>query len=136
MKKTMTIGELAARSDVPDSAIRYYEREGLIRPAGRTPGNYRIYGPDAVTRLRFIRSAQASGLSLADVRALLDCREGERASCGGVRAVIEERLRQVNEQMKHLRHVQRVLEQFREECEKTASDAVCPVLDELDGTGA
>jgi MerR family mercuric resistance operon transcriptional regulator len=132
MKPQMTIGALAQNSGVPGSTIRYYEREGLVRAEGRTSGNDRFFGRTAVDRLRFIRAAQASGLSLADIRALLEVRDcGPRLPARRRGRSSEARLRHVNEQVKHLRHVQRVLAHYQEECARTAVGTPCPVLEEL-----
>jgi DNA-binding transcriptional MerR regulator len=68
------IGELARRAGVAPSALRFYESAGLLPAAERTPAGYRVYGPELVGRLDFIRRAQALGLSLAEIRALLDTR--------------------------------------------------------------
>ena len=132
----MTIGELASRASLRASTIRYYEREGLLCADGRTAGNYRFYGPQAVDRLRFIRSAQASGLALGDIRVLLDFRDGDLSPCDEVQHLIEARSAEVNQQMKQLRLVQRVLGRFRDACEKTTRGEDCPVLDELDERGS
>jgi len=131
----MTIGELAARVGLRTSAIRYYEREGLLPPEGRTAGNYRFYGERAVDRLRFIRAAQASGLALGDVRALLDFRDGDLSPCDEVRRVIEARLAEVDQQLEQLRKIQRMLRRFRETCERTARGEDCPVLEQLGDPG-
>lgn len=131
----MTIGELAARVGLNDSAIRYYERRGLLAPDGRTASNYRYYGPRALEQLRFIRSAQASGLALGDIQALLDFQDGRAGACDEVMSVIDARLAEVTERMKHLRHVQRELKRYRAACERTPAGETCPVLDELGEPG-
>ena len=56
-----TIGELARAAGVPTSTVRYYEREGIVRPAGRSGSNYRLYSQQEIERLRFIRAAQGTG---------------------------------------------------------------------------
>lgn len=66
----LSIGELAARSGVATSALRYYEAEGLIRSL-RTPGGQRRYARDVLRRVAFVRVAQRLGLSLEDIRAAL-----------------------------------------------------------------
>jgi MerR family redox-sensitive transcriptional activator SoxR len=67
---TITIGELAARSGVAPSALRYYERLGLIH-ATRTTGNQRRYRRTELRRVSFIRIAQQVGVSLEEIRAAL-----------------------------------------------------------------
>ncbi len=63
----LTIGELAARSGVAPSALRYYERLGLIH-ATRTTGNQRRYRRTELRRVSFIRIAQQVGVSLEEIR--------------------------------------------------------------------
>jgi MerR family transcriptional regulator, redox-sensitive transcriptional activator SoxR len=70
-QESLTIGELAVRSGVAPSALRYYERLGLIR-AGRTGGNQRRFERAELRRVSFIRIAQQIGVSLEDIRTALD----------------------------------------------------------------
>jgi MerR family redox-sensitive transcriptional activator SoxR len=63
----LTIGDFAARSGVAQSALRYYEREGLIRST-RTSGNQRRYQRSELRRVGFIRIAQQVGVSLDEIR--------------------------------------------------------------------
>lgn len=67
----LTIGELARRANVSTSLLRYYEREKLLQPSGRTTAGYRLYAPAAERTLRFIRSAQRYGFSLNDIKLIL-----------------------------------------------------------------
>ncbi len=67
----LTIGELAKAAGVPTSTVRYYERAGILRPSGRSAGNYRVYSKSELERLRFIRAAQATGFTLDDIKSLL-----------------------------------------------------------------
>ncbi|MFF0795095.1 heavy metal-responsive transcriptional regulator [Streptomyces spiralis] len=71
---TYRISQLAERSGVPATTLRFYEDAGLL-PADRTPSGYRMYGDDAVERLAFISSAKLLGLALEEIRELLDVRE-------------------------------------------------------------
>jgi DNA-binding transcriptional MerR regulator len=65
-----TIGKLADIAGVSSDTLRYYEREGLIEPAGKSPGGYRLYDKDSARRLRFIRHAQQCGFTLSEIREL------------------------------------------------------------------
>ncbi|MFQ5699374.1 MAG: heavy metal-responsive transcriptional regulator [Myxococcota bacterium] len=126
MKPGLTIGELAAAAEVPTSTVRFYEREGLLRPSGRSASNYRLYSQDDLERLRFIRAAQATGFTLSDVRALL-----RPAPCGKVQALIEHRLDEVSERMAELRHLKRVLERALRTCREHAPSGRCKVVEDL-----
>lgn len=74
---TLSIGELARRCGLATSALRFWEAQGLVRPAHRTASGYRRYDTEALARVRFILRAQALGLSLDEVRELLRAADGE-----------------------------------------------------------
>jgi MerR family mercuric resistance operon transcriptional regulator len=126
MAKPLTIGELARAADVPTSTVRYYERQGILRPRRRSYSNYRLYSQDDVHRLRFIRAAQATGFTLNDVTELL-----RPAGCHRVQGLIEERLETVAARMNELRHVQRVLRASLRECREHEQTGRCRVIDSL-----
>ncbi|MGW9029517.1 heavy metal-responsive transcriptional regulator [Streptomyces sp. NPDC055722] len=80
---TYRISQLAERSGVPATTLRFYETAGLL-PAERTASGYRVYREDAMERLAFISSAKLLGLALEEIRDLLDVRE--EGVCASVRA--------------------------------------------------
>jgi DNA-binding transcriptional MerR regulator len=127
-----TIGNLARDAGIPASTIRYYEREGLIRPEERTQGNYRVFGREALERLRFIRAAQATGFTLADIKTLLAYRDGKLVPCKDVRILIEKRLANVEERMGELRHVRKILREFLETCRTADQEEPCHVIGRLE----
>jgi DNA-binding transcriptional MerR regulator len=126
-----TIGGLARVSGVPTSTVRYYERIGLVHPDGRSDGNYRLFGEEAVERLQFIRAAQATGFTLEDITALLNFRDDAMACCKEVQVLIEQRHSDVKQRMEDLRHVQSVLKSSLEKCRRTEQTGRCEVLDRL-----
>src|SRR5690606_31712813 len=70
--KRLTIGELAKQAGVSRSMLRYYEEQGLLKPAARSAAGYRLYAPEAARTLLFIQRAQRLGFSLADIQILLE----------------------------------------------------------------
>ena len=100
----LTIGKLAKRVGLRPSALRYYEEQGLLTPAGRTPAGYRLYDATAERTLRFVQRAQRLGFSLADIHTLL---QSASLSDQAVVALAEERFlaleRRLTEQLV-LRH--------------------------------
>jgi MerR family transcriptional regulator, redox-sensitive transcriptional activator SoxR len=74
----LSIGEVAARSGVAPSALRFYEREGLIA-AARSSGNQRRYDRAVLRRIAFIQAGRAAGISLTRIRAALDGLPGHRS---------------------------------------------------------
>ena len=77
MSTSLTIGQLERRSGVSASALRFYERKGLLG-AERTASGHRRYPPDALRRIAFIRTAHRVGIPLADVKEALDSLPGGR----------------------------------------------------------
>ena len=73
----LAIGEVAARSGIAPSALRYYEQQGLI-DAVRTPGGARRYPRSVLRRLAVIRAARNVGLSLSEIGEALQTLPGER----------------------------------------------------------
>lgn len=67
----LTIGQLGKLAQLPPSTLRYYEKEKLLSPDGRTESGYRLYKPETAERLHLIQRAQRLGFSLADIRTLL-----------------------------------------------------------------
>lgn len=131
METPRKIGELAREVDVPISTLRYYERSGLLTPSQRTQSNYRLYSEESVERVRFIRSAQAAGFTIADIRALLELRDGDTTRCAEVQPVIEHRLSQVAGRIEEFQHFQRILRSFLDVCRRADNDDDCGVIDRL-----
>ena len=127
-----TISDLAREADVPVSTVRYYERAGLIKPDSRTKANYRIYGDGAVERLHFIRSAQAAGFTIADIKQLLELKSGDATRCKAVRPLIEGRLSHVDTRIGELQQIRRTLHSFLDICKGSDEDGVCETLEKLD----
>ncbi len=128
-----TIGRLADAADTTADTIRFYEREGLLQPAGRTDSSYRLYDQDAVIRLRFIRHAQACGFTLAEVRELLALRQREGACCGEVRTQALEKQRQLAAKIRSLQAMSAALDRLIADCTQAAKPiAACPILAAFD----
>ena len=66
----MLIGEVARRSGIAASALRYYEREGLLQPVGRS-SKRRVYGPQVMSRIRIIQLARDAGFTIAETRSFI-----------------------------------------------------------------
>lgn len=110
----MRIGELARQTGVSTKTIRYYEDIGLVPRPDRAPNGYRDYRPDAVDRLRFIRDAQASGLTLTEISSVLELREEGHATCQHVIDLLEQHLRDLDEQIATLQATRIQLEKLTE----------------------
>jgi DNA-binding transcriptional MerR regulator len=70
----MRIADLARQAGVSTATLRYYEDQGLLRPARRTDAGYRVYGDDALHRVGFIQRAKSLGLTLREIQQLSERR--------------------------------------------------------------
>lgn len=133
----LTIGKAAARANVTPDTLRYYEREGLIRPADKTTAGYRLYDAEQMRRLKFIKQAQECGFALTDIRALLAARVRPAARCGDVRRVAIEKKLQIEGKIRTMKAMSRALDSLIAGC---ASEALpvgdCPILAALDNAAA
>ncbi|MGH1504395.1 MAG: heavy metal-responsive transcriptional regulator [Acidimicrobiales bacterium] len=98
----MLIGELADASGVTSKTIRYYEQIGLLPEPDRSPSGYRLYDERAVDRLGFVRDAQASGLTLAEIGSVLELKDAGATSCEHTRALLERHLTDLDAQIERL----------------------------------
>jgi DNA-binding transcriptional MerR regulator len=108
----MRIGELARRSGLASTALRYYEKAGLLPASPRSSSGYRTYHPDAVPRLAFIRAAQGVGLSLAEIREVIGIRDAGAAPCVHVLQLIEKHRAEVQARIRELQRLERDLDQL------------------------
>jgi DNA-binding transcriptional MerR regulator len=132
-----TIGQLARAAGVPTSTVRYYERAGLLRPDARSGGgNYRQYGEPALGRLRFIRSAQATGFSLGDIRELLTLTHSDEPPCDEIVSLTRQRLAEVRQRIRELRQVERVMAKALADCCSGQSPDLCEEITRLKGPSA
>ncbi|KNB53687.1 redox-sensitive transcriptional activator SoxR [Streptomyces caatingaensis] len=105
----MTIGELAARSGLAASALRYYEELGLIR-SERTPGGRRRYPRATLRRVAFVRAAQAVGLSLEEARGAMGRLPEDRAPTAAQWNVVARTwTRRIDERIEELERLKRRL---------------------------
>ncbi|MCM2257571.1 MAG: MerR family transcriptional regulator [Vicinamibacteria bacterium] len=115
--------------------LRFYEREGLIEPRRRTAAGYRLYSTADEERVRFIRRAQALGLSLDDIRALLRVQPTATAdACRAVAERLRERIAILQRKRDELAGWIEDLERAAERCDAGAGP--CPVVLDLGGVPA
>ena len=102
MQTQIRIGRVARVSGVSIDAIRFYEKERLIAPAGRTAGGFRFYDPAAVARLKFIRRARELNFSIPEIRALIAQAEGREASAVTLSELIDTKIARASESIERL----------------------------------
>ena len=98
----LTVSKLAEEVGTSPDTVRYYERVGLLPETERSASGYRLYGDEAVERLRFIKRAQRFGLRLEAIGELLDVRQRGLCPCGHTRRLLEDRVAELNEELASL----------------------------------
>ena len=127
------IGKLATAAGLSVSAVRYYERGGLLTPAQRTASGYRFYTLETVERLRFIQQAKALGFRLEEIKEILRLRDTGQSPCECVRDMLAQKLRNLEQEMARLQQFRRTLHKALERARKLPklpheASALCPII--------
>lgn len=127
----LLIGEAARQADLNPKTIRFYEEIGLIAPTGRTTSGYRLFDEEGVSRLAFIRKAQALGFTLAEIREILELRDGGAMPCMHVEAEVARKVEGIEERIAELEGLKASLKALLEGWKEpeAASAAVCPQIE-------
>jgi len=132
MSDELTIGKVAKQAGVNIQTIRFYERRGILLPAGRRSSGYRLYMPDAVQKIQFIKNAQELGFSLEEIIGLLKLKVSRTARCPEVKKRALSKLRDVEGKIKGLTSIQKVLKDLVESCQNNKTTDHCPILGALE----
>ncbi|WP_323750459.1 MerR family transcriptional regulator [Marinobacter sp.] len=101
----MKVKELATAADVTPDTVRFYTREGLLRPSRNPNNNYQYYDAEDLRRLRFARKARQLGFSLPEIRQILGQADEQHSPCPMVRDVFEQRLAEVERELAELQQL-------------------------------
>ncbi|HTJ83000.1 MAG TPA: MerR family transcriptional regulator [Polyangiaceae bacterium] len=113
LEPPLQVGDLAKAVGKTVRAIHHYEELGLLRPDARSKGRFRLYDPSAVTRVRWIGKLCDLGMSLSQIKTVLDAWEGAPTAARAmseVRATYLSKLEETRTQIAHLQELERELE--------------------------
>ncbi|MGX0940220.1 DNA-binding transcriptional MerR regulator [Cupriavidus metallidurans] len=133
----LTVGKLARLAEVSADTIRFYEDERLLMPDSKSNAGYRLYGPDALRRLDFIKHAQQCGMTLAEIRQLLDLRADDSSCCSDIRSLAIRKKLELEHKIKAMQAMSHALSSLIDVC--TADDQpvdTCPILAALESSTA
>jgi MerR family transcriptional regulator, mercuric resistance operon regulatory protein len=128
---SLTISRLARAAGINLETIRYYQRRGLMREPTKPHHGYRIYSPDSVDRLRFIKRAQELGFTLAEIKKLLSIGDGH---CRETRDLAERKLSLIQGRIRDLKAMERVLTTLVQACSQHGDSPGCPIIETLSRT--
>ena len=128
----MHIGRVAKKIGVTPDAIRFYERNALLRRAPRTQGGFRHYSESDIETLAFIRRVQGLGFKLSEIRGLLQLRGDRIQPCAPVRRRLQTKLADVRQRLSDLQRLERELREALRACDKELrkQSPHCPILKE------
>lgn len=99
----LKIGDVAARSGLSVKTIRFYCDEGLIHPASRSDGGFRLFSPDVFEELTFIRTLRALEIPLPDVLKILESRRSGICTCTSLQSTIRSKAGEIEQKISALR---------------------------------
>ena len=128
----MNIGQAAKTSGLTAKMLRYYERIGLLAPAGRTDSGYRQYGAEDLRVLAFVRRSRELGFSLEEIRQLLSLWQDRQRASADVKALAKRHIAELDQKIAELTRLRSTLGELVSCCHGDASPD-CPILDSLGG---
>jgi DNA-binding transcriptional MerR regulator len=123
----LTVGKIAKRAGVSTSAIRYYEKQDLLRPS-RLVNGYRGYDEGAIKALRFVRQAPTLGITLREIKQLLELTRDGRRPCKAVRQLAYQHLAEIETKIRQLRSLRHNLRDLLSDRATAVSDELCPLI--------
>lgn len=126
----LTIGRVAQQVGVRPSAIRYYEGQKILQPAFRGANGYRLYTDDAVKLLRFVKRAQSLGITLKEIKPLLNLASQGQRPCSHVKQLARNHLQEIDEKIRELQSLRNELRTLsrRKACQVHGNE-VCPLIE-------
>ncbi len=110
MGKGIYVGDVAGAVGLTPQAIRFYESQGLVDRPRRTPSGYRVYSPEALERVRFIKQAQALGFTLEEIREILRLKYSGQSPCDCVRVILKQKLTELKKEIVEMGKLRREIE--------------------------
>lgn len=126
----LTIARAAREAGVHIETVRFYERRGLIDQPPKGDG-YRVYSPDQVARIRFIKEAQQIGFSLTEIGELLNLRADPSTDCSDVRQRAIAKRQEVRRKIEQLQQIDAALETLIAACPGRGALQACSIIDAL-----
>jgi Cu(I)-responsive transcriptional regulator len=130
----MNIGEAARASGVTAKMIRYYESVGLLAAKSRTTAGYRVYGPQEVHSLRFIRRARRLGFLVEDIRRLLALWHDRTRASAEVKAIALDHVAELDRRIAELTDMRDTLAHLANHCHGDDRPE-CPIIEGLADAG-
>jgi DNA-binding transcriptional MerR regulator len=114
--KALKTHDLTKQTGLKRETLRFYEEQGLLPEPPRSSGGYRLYPPETVQRLGFIRQAQRVGFTLREIGELMSLYE-QGVECGELKSRADRKIDEISEKIEALQAMRQVLTDFRSACD-------------------
>lgn len=133
-ESVMNIGEVAQRTGLERSAIRFYEQQGVVPEPSRSHSGYRVYEAEDLDLIRFVKRARSLGMTLDDIRSIVDLKNNDVAPCAVVREIVSANARSVEQRIVELQELHRELLRLDAIAAQTSDDwpdgsCVCHIVE-------
>ncbi len=124
----MRIGKVAEQVGITVEAIRFYEKNGLVKPPKRNGSGYRDYPGDTVQHVSFIKRAKELGFSLKEIKELISLRSAHGATCGEVKKQAENKIADIDCKVEDLQRIKKALLKLVSVCPGQGPLSECPII--------
>jgi len=124
------IGEIAKQANLSKVTLRYYEKINLLTPRNRSESGYRLYDEQDLQKLKFIRNAKSTGLTLNEINKLFSLQKSHE-SPQQVKALLDEKIASIDKKINDLQTVKQMLVKLNSTCSGAMDIQDCPILKKL-----
>ena len=126
-------GELARATDTNIETIRYYENAGMIPKAHRNDKGYRLFPPETVRSVHFIRSCQELGFTLKEIALLQGLKIEANQQCGHIKETVDTKIKELDRKIRSMKKMRKALASMSSLCLPGVSDRSCHFLELIEG---
>lgn len=130
-EKLLRIGQIASIARVSIKTIRYYEKLGLLQALKRTEGGFRLFSPEVIGRLNFIKRSQNLGLSLTEIGQLLQIHDRGEIPCNEVRHTLQTKIEEIDSHIEQLSDLKVELQSLiskNKPLQERKAGIICPII--------
>ena len=131
MKDKLQIRDVTRATGIDRETLRFYEQKGLLPKAARTESGYRLFDPDVVDRIKFIKLAQDVGFSLKEILGLLQLGEKKGGTVEDLRSIADQKIKSIDERIQSLQKMRLVLTNLSKTALKVTKGSKCPILSQF-----
>ncbi|MGH7765391.1 MAG: MerR family transcriptional regulator [Candidatus Dormibacteraceae bacterium] len=124
----MRTGQVAKKAGVNIQTLRYYERRGLLAPPERLVSGYRLYAPETVDSVRFIKRAQELGFALSEIETLLELSTGGPDDCDRAHTLALAKISELDRKIASLRAMRDSIQRLAATCQLPREERDCPLV--------